>query len=286
MYARSAATMLPFGRRSARAASMSDVLASVTVMNAGRCPAWSSATCAFTPPFVRRNFAHGNIARHRSITVESSEYSGFLNRNPCPGDANWQRGSSTPNSAWYNCHGFSAFTRASDDRDTSPTPRWYSLRDCADRFDTMSRRLQRPVSCAIPIATNWSHRVSLRGIRPALCFPASASNSCLGNSLSNCPNIVLLCDTAWIPCVSIGFSSNTIIPHGAIQASYSQVNGTVVMADRMLPVDEIEAASIADELLRSPPVIGYLTISNALQWRLQYRRVIDKANTIGGIRRL
>ena len=58
------------------------------------------------------------------------------------------------------------------------------------------------------------------------------------------------------------------------------------MADRMLPVDEIEAASIADELLRSPPAIGYLTISNALQWRLQYRRVIDKANTIGGIRRL
>ena len=54
----------------------------------------------------------------------------------------------------------------------------------------------------------------------------------------------------------------------------------------MLPVDEIEAASIADELLRSPPAIGYLTISNALQWRLQYRRVIDKANTIGGIRRL
>ena len=31
--------------------------------------------------------------------------------------------------------GFSAFTRASDDRDTSPTPRRYSLRDCADRFD-------------------------------------------------------------------------------------------------------------------------------------------------------
>ena len=58
------------------------------------------------------------------------------------------------------------------------------------------------------------------------------------------------------------------------------------MADRMLPVDEIESANIAEELLQSPPAIGYLTISNALQWRLQYRRVIDKANTVAGLRRL
>ena len=197
--------MLPFGRRSARAASMSAVLASVTVMNAGRCPAWSSATRAFSPPFVRRNFAHGNIDRHRSITVESSEYSGFLNRNPCPGDIDRQRPSSAPNRSRYSSHGFSAFTRASDDRDTSPMPRWHGLRDCADRFDTMSRRLHRPDSCAIPIATNWLHRGSLRGFRPVPCFRASPSNSCLGTSLSRCPNIVLLCATAWIPCVSIGF---------------------------------------------------------------------------------
>jgi len=39
--------------------------------------------------------------------------------------------------------------------------------------------------------------------------------------------------------------------------------------DRLLPVDEIEASSIADDLLKTPPEIGYLTISNALQWRLQ-----------------
>ena len=58
------------------------------------------------------------------------------------------------------------------------------------------------------------------------------------------------------------------------------------MADRMLPVDEIEAARIADEILDSPPAVGYLTISNALQWRLQYRRVIDKANDVAGISRL
>jgi len=54
----------------------------------------------------------------------------------------------------------------------------------------------------------------------------------------------------------------------------------------MLPVDEIEASRIADELLNKTPKIGYLTISNALQWRLQYRRVIEKADQIPGIRRV
>lgn len=58
------------------------------------------------------------------------------------------------------------------------------------------------------------------------------------------------------------------------------------MQERMLPVDEIEAGNIADELLKMRPEIGYLTISNALQWRLQYRRVIDQAGTVPGVIRL
>lgn len=56
--------------------------------------------------------------------------------------------------------------------------------------------------------------------------------------------------------------------------------------ERMLPVDEIEAGNLADEVLRKPPELGYLTISNALQWRLQYSRVIEQAGTVGGILRL
>jgi hypothetical protein len=56
--------------------------------------------------------------------------------------------------------------------------------------------------------------------------------------------------------------------------------------DRLLPVDEIEAGNLADEILRSPPPLGYLTISSALQWRLQYSRVIEQAGAIGGILRL
>ncbi|MCU0541452.1 MAG: restriction endonuclease [Oscillatoriaceae cyanobacterium Prado104] len=53
--------------------------------------------------------------------------------------------------------------------------------------------------------------------------------------------------------------------------------------DRNLPVDEIEAANIADEILLNPPIQGFLTISNALQWRLQYGRVIDRAGQEEGI---
>ena len=55
------------------------------------------------------------------------------------------------------------------------------------------------------------------------------------------------------------------------------------MLDRNLPVDEIEASNIADEILASPPLQGFLTISNALQWRLQYRRVIQLAGQEEGI---
>jgi hypothetical protein len=58
------------------------------------------------------------------------------------------------------------------------------------------------------------------------------------------------------------------------------------MRDKNLPVDEIEASKIADELLARPPMLGYLTISNALQWRLQYGRVIEKAGNVAGVLRL
>jgi len=57
-------------------------------------------------------------------------------------------------------------------------------------------------------------------------------------------------------------------------------------ADRMLPSDNVEADALAEEVIKKPPEIGYLTISNALQWRLQYSRVIEQAGQIGGILRL
>jgi hypothetical protein len=59
------------------------------------------------------------------------------------------------------------------------------------------------------------------------------------------------------------------------------------MRDKNLPVDDIEAANIATDLLEAGTLeIGYLTISNALQWRLQYARAIEKAGTVTGITRV
>ncbi len=55
------------------------------------------------------------------------------------------------------------------------------------------------------------------------------------------------------------------------------------MQDKMLPVEEIEARRIAQELLKAQ---GYLTISNAVQWRLQYGRVIVQAGQVPGITRI
>ncbi len=58
------------------------------------------------------------------------------------------------------------------------------------------------------------------------------------------------------------------------------------MMDKHLPVDEIQAQQLADEILKKPPVQGYLTISNALQWRLQYARIIENAGSVDGIVRI
>jgi len=59
-----------------------------------------------------------------------------------------------------------------------------------------------------------------------------------------------------------------------------------LMHDKNLPVDDLEANSIAEELLKNPCEQGYLTISNALQWRLQYARVIEQAGKVDGILKL
>lgn len=56
--------------------------------------------------------------------------------------------------------------------------------------------------------------------------------------------------------------------------------------DRNLPIDEIGAEKLADEVLRTKPKQGYLTISNALQWRLQYGRIVENTQSIVGIERL
>lgn len=56
--------------------------------------------------------------------------------------------------------------------------------------------------------------------------------------------------------------------------------------DRNIPADDITLGHLADEIIRRPPEQGYLTISNALQWRLQYGRVVSLSQEIEGITRI
>ena len=55
------------------------------------------------------------------------------------------------------------------------------------------------------------------------------------------------------------------------------------LVERNIPADEVTLMDIAGELLKNPPLIGYLTISNALQWRLQYGRIVSLSEKVTGI---
>ncbi|MBI3363159.1 MAG: restriction endonuclease [Chloroflexi bacterium] len=58
------------------------------------------------------------------------------------------------------------------------------------------------------------------------------------------------------------------------------------LTDRNLPGDEIVYNALADEIVQTPPVLGYLTISNALQWRLQYSRIVNLTEAVSGIEKI
>lgn len=55
-----------------------------------------------------------------------------------------------------------------------------------------------------------------------------------------------------------------------------------LLEERNLPLDEIGRHTLAERIIESPPVIGYLTVSNALQWRLQYGRIVQLVQSGGG----
>lgn len=55
------------------------------------------------------------------------------------------------------------------------------------------------------------------------------------------------------------------------------------LQDKNVPGDEIVYNDLADEIFDYLPEQGYLTISNALQWRLQYTRVISLDNSVSGV---
>jgi len=56
--------------------------------------------------------------------------------------------------------------------------------------------------------------------------------------------------------------------------------------DRNIPADEITLMNMAEQILKNPPKVGYLTISNALQWRLQYGRIVTLKEMVSGITKI
>ena len=56
--------------------------------------------------------------------------------------------------------------------------------------------------------------------------------------------------------------------------------------DRRIPADEITLNLMADRILQNIPLQGYLTISNALQWRLQYSRILKLTENVNGVFKL
>ena len=56
--------------------------------------------------------------------------------------------------------------------------------------------------------------------------------------------------------------------------------------DKNIPADDITLQQLAEQILLTPPTQGYLTISNALQWRLQYQRIVTLTEKIDGINKI
>lgn len=58
---------------------------------------------------------------------------------------------------------------------------------------------------------------------------------------------------------------------------------TGYLNDTYISVGDMALNVLAEQILQIPPEQGYLTTSNALQWRLQYQRIVDWTNNGEGI---
>lgn len=77
-----------------------------------------------------------------------------------------------------------------------------------------------------------------------------------------------------------------ILANAALSGDSSDVVKQDLMAfmeSKTLTSEEHELRALADLVMVNLPEQGYLTISPALQWRLQFRRVVDRAGTVDGV---
>lgn len=75
---------------------------------------------------------------------------------------------------------------------------------------------------------------------------------------------------------------------GILNRNGNQDDIMAFLIERNLPLEEIGLDLLTKRILQDPPKMGYLTISNALQWRLQYGRIITLATqgNTGGLENL
>lgn len=71
--------------------------------------------------------------------------------------------------------------------------------------------------------------------------------------------------------------------HKIISNQGNQDDIFAFLVEHNIPGDETALYNIAGEILSNPPQIGYITISNALQWRLQYGRIVSLTDKVTGI---
>lgn len=74
--------------------------------------------------------------------------------------------------------------------------------------------------------------------------------------------------------------------HNIISNHGNQDDIFAFLIDHNIPCDEVSLYNMAEEILKNPPQIGYLTISNALQWRLQYGRIVSLKDCVEGIEQI
>lgn len=77
-----------------------------------------------------------------------------------------------------------------------------------------------------------------------------------------------------------------IVADGAADGDSVEVTKQELMAymeARSLTSEEHELRNLADAIMEKLPEQGYLTISPAMQWRLQYKRVMEKAGAVNGV---
>lgn len=74
--------------------------------------------------------------------------------------------------------------------------------------------------------------------------------------------------------------------HRIINNQGNQDDIFAFLVEHNIPCDEVTLYRMAEDILNNPPQIGYLTISNALQWRLQYGRIVSLSENVDGIEQI